>query len=115
VRQRGNTHARRDHLNQQQRVIDAFQRRADPCGLQEMPPDIQSATLHRINQQRFAAQIFRNNARLTRQRVIGRQHQTYFKIEHRRIVQTAARQDVRRQHDVQLALLQRRLWVERYA
>jgi len=115
VRQRGNAHARRHHLNHQQRVINAFQRWANPGRLQEMPPDIQPATLHRINQQRFAAQIFRRNARFARQRVIGRQHQAHFKIEHRRIVQPAARQDVRGQHDIQLALLQRRLRVKRDA
>jgi len=54
VRQRRDAHFCRYHLDQQQRVIDAFQRRGDACRLQKMPPDIQPAALHRINQQRFA-------------------------------------------------------------
>jgi len=94
VRQRRDTHARRHHLDQQQRVIDAFQRRADASRLQKMAPDIQTLTLHRINQQRFSGKVFRGNARFTGQRVIRRQHQAHFKIKHGRIVQTAARQDI---------------------
>jgi hypothetical protein len=54
VRQRRDTHSGCNHLNQQQGVIHAFQLRANACGLQEMTPDIQSAALHRINQQRFS-------------------------------------------------------------
>jgi len=44
--------------------------------------------------------------------MIRRQHQPHFKIKHRRIVQTAARQDVGRQYNVQFALLQRGLWIK---
>jgi len=50
MRQRCNPHACRHHLNQQQRVIDTFQRRAYARGLQEMAPDIESLALHRVNQ-----------------------------------------------------------------
>jgi hypothetical protein len=60
-----------------------------------MTPDIQTLALHRINHQRFSAEIFRRDHRFGRQRMIRCQHQTHFKIEHRGIVQTAARQDVR--------------------
>jgi len=80
-----------------------------------MPPDIQPLALHRINHQRFTAQIFRRDDGLGRERMIRCQHQTDFKIKHRRIVQTAARQDIGRQYEVQLALLQRRLRVKRHA
>jgi len=55
VRQRRNAHPRGDHLDQQQRVIDVFQRRADASRLQEVPPDIQPLTLNRIDHQNFAA------------------------------------------------------------
>jgi len=50
MRQRGNSHACRHHLNQQQRVIDTFQRRTYARWLQEMPPDIQTLALDRVNQ-----------------------------------------------------------------
>jgi hypothetical protein len=79
VRQGGDAHPRRHHLNQQQRVIDAFQLRADAGRLQEVAPDIQACALHRINQQRFRRQIFRRDARLCGQRMIRRQHQAHFK------------------------------------
>jgi len=105
MRQGGNAHLRRHHLNQQQGIIHAFQRRADACRLQEMPPDIQPLALYRVNQQRFAGDIFRGNARFRRQRMLRGHHQTHFIIEHRRIVQTAARQNVGGQDDIQLALL----------
>jgi len=78
-------------------------------------PDIQTTALDRINQQRFGRKIFRRDARFCRQRMVRRQHQTHFIIKHRRIVQTAARQDVRGHHQIQLALLQRGLRVERDA
>jgi len=94
VRQRGDPHAGRHHLNQQQGVIHTFQLRANARRLQEVTPDIQATALHRINQQGFRRQIFRGYARFAGQRVIRRQHQTHFKIKHRRIVQTAARQNV---------------------
>jgi redox-sensitive bicupin YhaK (pirin superfamily) len=94
VRQRRDTHSGRNHLNQQQGVIHAFQLWANACGLQEVTPDIQAAALHRVNQQRFRRQIFRRDARFTGQRVIRSQHQAHFKIKHRRIVQTTARQNV---------------------
>jgi len=55
VWQRRNAHPRRHHLNQQQRVIDAFQRWADTSRLQEVPPDIQPLTLNRIDHQNFTA------------------------------------------------------------
>jgi len=83
VRQRRDAHFCRHHLDQQQRVIDAFQRRSNACRLQKMPPDIQPTALHRINQQRFAGQIFRRNTRFRRQRMIWSQHQPHFKIKHR--------------------------------
>jgi len=53
VRQGGGAHARRHHLDQQQRVIDVFQRRADAGGLQEVAPDIQPLALYRIDKQRL--------------------------------------------------------------
>jgi len=115
VRQRRDTHAGRHHLDQQQGVIHAFQLRADACRLQKMTPDIQAAALNRVNQQRFCRQIFRRNARFGRQWMVRRQHQTHLKIKHRRIVQAAARQDVGRHHQIQLALLERGLRVERHA
>jgi len=59
-----------------------------------MTPDIQAASLHRVDKQRFARQIFRLNARFVCQRMIRGQHQTHLIIKHRRIVQTTARQDV---------------------
>jgi hypothetical protein len=59
VRQGGNAHPRRDHLNQQQRIVHAFKLRADACRLQEVAPDIQAATLHRINKQCLGGDIFR--------------------------------------------------------
>jgi len=77
-----------------------------------MTPYVQTLALHRVNQQRFPGKIFRRDAGFAGQRMIGRQHQTHFKIKHRRIVQPAARQDIGRQHHVQLALLKRRLRVE---
>jgi len=112
VRQRCNPHACGDHLNQQQRVIDAFQRRADACRLQKVSPDIKPAALHRIDEQRFAGDIFRRDMRDRRQRMIRRQHQSHFKIKHRRIVQAAARQNVGGEHHIQLALLQSGLRIE---
>jgi len=115
VRQRRDAHSGGNHLNQQQGVIHAFQLWADACGLQEMTPDIQATALYRVNQQRFCRQIFRRNARFSGQRMIRSQHQAHFKIKHRRVVQTAARQNVRRHHQIQLALLERWLWVERHA
>jgi len=60
-----------------------------------MAPDIQTLALHRVNQQRFAAQIFWLNTRFVCQRVIRGQHQAHFIIKHRRIVQATARQNVR--------------------
>ncbi|BEH97389.1 hypothetical protein STA22820_01170 [Edwardsiella ictaluri] len=42
----------------------------------------------------------------------GGHHQTYFIIEQRRIVQRAARQNIRGQHQIQLPLLQRGLGIE---
>jgi len=80
-----------------------------------MPPDIQTLTLNRINHQGFSTQIFRRNHGFSRQRMIRCQHQTDFVIEHRGVVQTAARQNIGGQHDIQLALLQRRLRVKRHA
>lgn len=115
MRQRRNPHPRRDHLDQQQRVIDVLQRRVDARRLQEMPPDIQPLALHRVNQQRFIAQVCRLDVRLAGQRMIRRQHQTHLEIEHRRIVQAAARQNIRRHHQIQLALLQGRLRIESHA
>jgi hypothetical protein len=115
VRQRGDAHPRGHHLNQQQRVIDAFQLRADAGRLQEVAPDIQATALHGINQQRFRGQILRRDARLHGQRMLRRQHQAHFIIKHRRIVQAAARQDIGGHHQIQLALLQRRLRVEGHA
>jgi len=115
VRQRRDTHSGRHHLNQQQGVIHAFQLRANACRLQEVAPDIQAAALHRINQQRLCRQVFRRDARFGGQRVVRRQHQAHFIIKHRRIVQAAARQDVRGHDQIQLALLQRRLRVKGHA
>jgi len=80
-----------------------------------MSPDIEAAALHRVNQQRFAGDIFRRNTRFRCQWMIRGQHQPHFKIKHRGIVQTAARQDVGGQHHVQLALLQRGLRIKRHA
>jgi len=96
VRQRSDTHPRRHHLNQQQRVINAFQRRADASRLQKMTPHVQALALYRVNQQRFTGEVFWCDARFAGQRMIGRQHQAHFKIKHRRIVQTAARQNIGR-------------------
>jgi len=70
-----------------------------------MPPDIKPPALHRIDKQRLGRQILRHNACAVGQRMIGRQHQAHLKIKHRRVVQTAARQDIRGQHDIQLPLL----------
>jgi len=53
MRQGGDPHPRRHHLNQQQCVIHVFQRRANPCGLQKMTPDIHALTLYRVDKQRF--------------------------------------------------------------
>jgi len=78
-------------------------------------PDVEATALHRINQQGFAGEILRRYLRFGRQRMIGRHDQTHFKIKHRRIVQAAARQDVRRQHQIQFVLLQRRLRIKRHA
>jgi hypothetical protein len=83
VRQRCDAHPRGNHLNQQQRVINTFQRRAHARRLQEVAPDIQATALHRVDQQRFAGDIVRRDARFRRQRMIRRQHQPYFKIKHR--------------------------------
>ncbi len=47
--------------------------------------------------------------------MIRRQHQAHLKIKHRRIVQAAARQNIGRHHQIQLALLQGRLRVEGHA
>jgi len=44
--------------------------------------------------------------------MVWRHHQTHFEIKHGRIVQAAARQDIRGHHQIQLALLQARLRVE---
>jgi len=106
VRQRCDTHSGRHHLNQQQGVIHAFQLRANACRLQEVTPDIQTTALNRVNQQRFRRQVFRRDARFGCQRMIRRQHQAHFIIKHRRIVQAAARQNIGRHHQIQLALLQ---------
>jgi len=51
--------------------------------LQKVPPDIKPAALYRIDEQRFAGNIFRRDMRYRRQRMIRRQHQTHFKIKHR--------------------------------
>jgi len=80
--------------------------------LQKVAPHIQPLTLHRVNHQCFLRQIVRRNYGFGGQRMIRRQHQTYLKVEHRRVVQAAARQNVGGHHQVQLALLQRRLRVE---
>ncbi|MCB8849333.1 hypothetical protein KPC190_04517 [Klebsiella pneumoniae] len=64
MRQRGDAHPGSHHLDQQQRVIDAFQLRADAGRLQEVAPDIEAPALHGINQQRFRGQILRGNQRL---------------------------------------------------
>jgi len=115
VRQRRDTHSGRHHLNQQQGVIHAFQLRADACGLQEVTPDIQTTALHRVDQQRFCGQIFRRDACFRGQRMIRGQHQTHFEIKHWRIVQAAARQNVRGHHQIQLALNKGRLRVKGHA
>jgi len=115
VRQRRDAHSGRHHLNQQQGVIHAFQLRTDACRLQEVTPDIQTTALNRIDQQRFRRQIFRRDARFRGQRMIRGQHQTHFKIKHRGIVQTAARQNVRGHHQIQLALYEGRLRVKSHA
>jgi hypothetical protein len=112
VRQRRDAHSGRYHLNQQQRVIHAFQLRAHARRLQKVAPDIQAAALHRINQQHFRRQVFRRDACFGRQRMIGCQHQAHLIIKHRRIVQAAAWKDVGRHHQVQFALLERGLRVE---
>jgi len=83
--------------------------------LQEVTPDIQATALHRVNQQRFRGQIFWRDARFSGQRMIRCQHQAHFIIKHWRIVQAAARQDVRSHDQIQLALLERGLWVKRHA
>jgi len=78
-------------------------------------PDIQTTALDRVDQQRFGRQIFRCNARSGSQRMIRRQYQAYFKIKHWRIVQAAARQNIRGHDQIQLALLERRLRVKGHA
>jgi len=78
-------------------------------------PDVKATALHGVNQQRFAGEIFRRHLGFGRQRMIRRHHQTHFKIKHRRIVQAAARQNVRGQHQIEFVLLQRRLRVKRHA
>jgi len=78
-------------------------------------PDIQATALNRINQQQFRGQVFWRDARFRRQRMLRRQHQTNFKIEHRRIVQAATRQDIGGHDQVQLALLQGGLRVKGHA
>jgi len=50
VRQGSDAHFCRDHLDQQQSVIHAFQRWVNARWLQEVTPDIKAAALHRINQ-----------------------------------------------------------------
>jgi len=112
VRQRRDAHPRGNHLNEQQRIIDALQLRADTRRLQEVAPDIQTTALHRVNQQQLCGQVFRHNPRFQGQRMIRRQHQAHFKIKHRRIVQPAARQNIGRHHQIQLALLERGLRVK---
>jgi len=112
VRQGCDAHSGRHHLNQQQGVIHAFQLRADACRLQEVTPDVQTTALHRVDQQRFGCQIFRRDARFRGQGMIRCQHQPHFEIKHRRIVQTAARQNVRGHHQVQLTLHQGRLRIK---
>jgi len=77
VRQRRDTHPRRHHLDQQQRVIHALHR------LQEVTPDVQSTALDRVDQQRFSGDIFGRNTRSGRERVIRGQHQAHFKSKHR--------------------------------
>jgi len=94
VRQRRDAHSGGNHLNQQQRIIHAFQLWADARRLQEMAPDIQATALHRVYQQRFSRQVFRGDTRLAGQRMIRCQHQTHLIIEHWRIMQAATRQDV---------------------
>jgi len=59
-----------------------------------MTPDIESAALHRVNQQRFAGDVFWRDTGFRGQWMIGGQHQSHFIIKHRRIMQTAARQNV---------------------
>jgi len=94
VRQRRNTHPGRHHLDQQQRIIDALHQRVNTGRLQKVTPDIQPAALHRIDQQRFSGDILRGDARSCGERMIRGQHQPHFIIEHRRVVQSATRQDV---------------------
>jgi len=72
VRQRRNTHSGSNHLQQQQRVINALQRWADARRLQEMSPDIQTRTLNRVDKQGFAGKIFRGNTRFGGEWMIGR-------------------------------------------
>jgi len=115
VRQRRDTHSGRHHLNQQQGVIHAFQLRADARRLQKVTPDIQTTALNRVDQQRFRRQIFRRDARSGGQRMVRGQHQTHFKIKHGRIVQAAARQNVRGHHQIQLALHQGGLRIKGHA
>jgi len=83
VRQRGNPHPGRYHLDQQQGIIHTFELRIDTCRLQKVTPDVQSTALYRVNQQRFAGQIVWRYARFRRQRMIRSQHQPHLKIKHR--------------------------------
>jgi len=78
-------------------------------------PDIQTTALNRVAQQRFRRQIFRRDARSGGQRMVRGQHQTHFKIKHGRIVQAAARQNVRGHHQIQLALHQGGLRIKGHA
>jgi len=64
VRQRGDAHPCGHHLDQQQRVIDAFQLGTDAGRLQEMAPDVEAPALHGINQQCFRGQVLWRNQRL---------------------------------------------------
>jgi len=105
VRQRGNPHSGGDHLDQQQRIIDALKLRANPGRLQKMAPDIQATALYRVDKQRFAGDIFRCHARSGRQRVFRREDETHLIIEHRGIVQAAAWQNIGGQDHIQLPLL----------
>jgi len=86
VRQRRDAHSGGNHLNQQQGVIHAFQLWADARWLEEMTPDIQSAALNRVNQQRFRGQVFRADTRFGGQRMVRGQHQTHLEIKHRGIM-----------------------------
>jgi len=83
VRQRRDTHPRRYHLDQQQRVIHALHHRVNARRLQEVTPDVQPTALNRVDQQRFSGDILGRNARPGRERVIRGQHQAHFKIKHR--------------------------------